>query len=499
MYSYDAIIYGNDIISLITALFVLKKEKRVLLVNPDSRVGNFTEHHLVHRFTFNNIYNSFTFDNNDNTDLIYRLINELGIKTNFLSDNNLLHIIAISKDSNSKKEYLLPVGIEEFVEKVEEYVPGSKLSVKEFFTLAEECHNAIKHIVQYDLDEKEVKDKFPNFVKVVNRTVSEVLDYLDIPIAAQEIINAYWLYFGVSETELSFIDYADFIYNIVTNNTKVPEEGFEELSFKILEEYLKNGGNYINNVELNKIITLDHEITGALFNQEIYYTSNFITTLNPTKVYNGLIDKDEVPREALQLCNKRTYDGTPFTIFIGLNRSAKELGLDCGQYFIYNNLDSDVEYNKMSTINNNNTIVTINNYLNPNVSPKDTTFITMETYFFNNIFEEYVSYDSYNSNVDDISNNLITTFEEKTGIRIRDYIEEMKVITPVDYLKKYKEANCFGYKLKTLDNTIMRFINYEEEEFIKGLFFCSQYGIMGCTFNNMLLTSKFIAERVAKR
>ena len=498
MDSYDAIIYGNDLSSLITALFILKEEKRVLLVNPNNRVGNFTEYYLKHRFTFNNIYNTLSFNIEDNTDLINHLIKKMNIETSFVSDINLHHIIAISKENKTKKEYLLPMGKENFIAKIEEYVPESKKSVTEFFSLAEECHNALKYIIEHEFAEKDIKDRFPNFVKIVNKSVSEVLDYLAMPIPAQEIINACWIYFGTSETELSFIDYAFFIYDLVNNNIKVPKEGYESFVTEIFSEYLKNGGNYINNITLNKIITLDREVTGVLLDNEMYYTSNFITSLNPSKIYNSYIDKTEVPTEALQLCNKRTNDGTPFTIFVGLNRTAKELNLNCSKYFIYTNLDSDVEYKKMSSINNSNSIVTVHNFLNPNISPEGTTFITIETYFFNHIFEDYIDYNNYNNCVDDITNNIISSFEEKTGIRIRDYIEEMQVITPVDYFKKYKEANCFGYKLKTLDNSLMRYINYQEE-FIKGLFFCGQYGIMGCPTNNIFLSSRFIAERIAKR
>ena len=65
MDSYDAIIYGNDIHSLITALLILKKEKRVLLVNQNDRVGNFTEYYQRRRFTFNNIYNTLSFASED--------------------------------------------------------------------------------------------------------------------------------------------------------------------------------------------------------------------------------------------------------------------------------------------------------------------------------------------------------------------------------------------------------------------------------------------------
>ena len=80
MDSYDAIIYGNDIHSLITALLILKKEKRVLLVNQNDRVGNFTEYYQRRRFTFNNIYNTLSFASEDNNDMINRLIKELNTK-----------------------------------------------------------------------------------------------------------------------------------------------------------------------------------------------------------------------------------------------------------------------------------------------------------------------------------------------------------------------------------------------------------------------------------
>ena len=45
----------------------------------------------------------------------------------------------------------------------------------------------------------------------------------------------------------------------------------------------------------------------------------------------------------------------------------------------------------------------------------------------------------------------------------------------------------------------MRIANYPNEEYIKGLYFTGHYGVLGGTFNNMLLTNKFIAEKVTKR
>ena len=41
--------------------------------------------------------------------------------------------------------------------------------------------------------------------------------------------------------------------------------------------------------------------------------------------------------------------------------------------------------------------------------------------------------------------------------------------------------------------------NRIEEEYIKGLLFYGKYGIFGGTFNNMLLTSKIIADKIDER
>ena len=495
MDSYDAIIYGADLQDIISAVFTIKKNKSVLLVNPNKRVGDNTEHFIKRRFTFERIENTLLFLDDDQ---VAKLLQGLDINIDFITPKDLIHVIAISKENSIKREYVLPMGINAFTRQIEEYIPGSKNSVSEFFNLAQECEESLAYVLSNPYNSNEIKHRFPNFVKLVNKSVSEVLDYLDMPLKAQEIINACWIFFGTPETELSFIDYSILLYNFVRCNTKVPKKGLEYLNSKLLKTFLKLGGNYINGLTLDKIVVLEKQVTGVLFANEIYYTNNFITNINPSKIYNSLIEKDAVPKEGLQLSNKRTAYDTPFTIYIGLNRSPKELNITSSRYLIYNSLDSDVEYNKMSNINNNNSIVTINTLINSSLSLPGTTNMTIETYFFKNCFGDLVNIKNYNDSIDDITNNLVSSFEEKTGIRIRDYIEEITIFSPVDYLNKYKDSSYFGYKLSSMDNSFIRYVNREHEEFINGLHFYGKYGIFGSPFGNTLLTSKIIADRIAK-
>ena len=493
MDSYDAIIYGSDISTLVSALYLAKNKKKVLLVDNKKRVGDYDNHLYLRRFEIEDNIDSLVFDINNKKIGIGKVLNELGIEQDFVSNKEILHVISSSKNI----DYTIPVGIENFVKKIESYIPGSTKYLKTFFLLALECDEAMNYIIKNNgnYEYKDMKKRYPNFVKVVGRNVSNVLDYLSIPIDIQEVINIFWIYFNCSETEVSFIDYAIFVYQFISYNNQIPKEGMEVFITKLLKKYLEYKGDYINNVTINKIITLDKEINGVLINDKIYYTKNFITSVNPSYIYNELVDKNDLDRNALKLCNKRLLTGRRFTIYLGLNRSVKELGIDSYKYLINHSLDSDVEYKRMTSINHDTCIVTVPDMLFER-EDDGTSSMIFNTSFMGDVFFRSIDQDNYETAKEDIANNLIVAFETKTGIKISDYIEEIKVFTPLDYEIKYGDSTWGGYKLKGADSSIYRYLNRGNEEFIKGLKICGKYGIFGGLDNGLILSGYYEALRV---
>lgn len=482
MNNYDAIVVGASNSGLVAALMLLEKGKNVLLLEESNDIGGFNRPIVRGRFSFEPSFHTLFLDNPIDTFNINGLLDELDIKDKikFSSLPDFYRVITLDVGkSGGTVDYKMPFGIENFVNQIDRYVPGSKSEVEEFFNIAKESKEAINYIRRKNsnVDFNYMKDNYPNFVKVATLSVSKVMDILDIPLEAQEILNCYWLFFGSSETELSFVTYAIFIYDAVNSGLCIPTNKSYYISNVLLNKYLELGGTIKYNSKVIKLMVDDATVSGVrLYDGTLYYSDNIIVNSNILNVYNNLINPDDLPKKAIKYMNQAKIGGRLFTVYLGLNVSAKELGLDSYNYFIYHSLDSDMEYNRMKELNNGNLIATVINNANSDASSDGTTILELSTLYFDNVFSN-INNSNYEMIKTNIVNKLIDSFEVGTHIKIRPYIEEIETISPVEVaaLNGSIEGSIFGYQLSGEDNVINRMMNDKNDQFIKGLYLCSGF------------------------
>ena len=114
---YDALVIGAGNGGLIAALRLAKSGKKVLLAERHILPGGFATGFKRGRFYFEDKHGN-----------LYTLFNELGVY-------NKLHFVDVPEafrvvNSKTKETYEMPFGIDNFINKMEEYVPGSRKSVK---------------------------------------------------------------------------------------------------------------------------------------------------------------------------------------------------------------------------------------------------------------------------------------------------------------------------------------------------------------------------------
>lgn len=485
---YDVIVVGAGNGGLVSALTLLEKGYNVLLLDEHNDVGGLSKSIVRGRFEFEPSFHTLFLANPQDSFNINGLFQELKIdnKIKFSRLPNFFKLLTLDENSNGEKvNYDLPFGIDNFINKIEEYCPGSSDRVRDFFDLALECKEAMKYIkkqngnVDYDF----MKDEYSTFVKIATYSISKVMDILDVPLEAQEIINAYWLYFGSPETELSFVQYAIFIYDAVNSGLCIPNNRSYEISYSLFDKYLELGGKVQFNSKVIKLLLDDDQVTGVrLYDGSLYYADNVIVNSTMSNVYGKLINRDEIPKKAIKRMNAAKLGGRLFTVYLGLNMSYQELGFDSYNYFIYHSLDSDMEYNRMKDINSGNLVATVLNAANKDCCSEGTCILELSTLFFDDCFNSL-----NNSNYDDINQNivnkLIDSFEDATKIKIRDYIEEIEYRTPVSVasINGNLEGSIFGYQFSGEDNLLDRIMNKKNEEFIKGLKLCG--GLDGDIYN----------------
>ena len=177
-------------------------------------------------------------------------------------------------------------------------------------------------------------------------------------------------------------------------------------------------------------------------------------------------------------------------LFRSLNQSPEDIGLNDYSYFIYHSLDSNTEFENMSSIKNNSSVAIVLNNKNPHCSPAGTTLMTITSVFFGDVFNNKVTEENYFELKNQIAENILNNFEETTGINIKSYIEEIEIASPVTYARYagHPDGVIYGYKLTGLDNLLPRTLNMENENYVPNVRICGGFDVKGDGFSSTYLS-----------
>lgn len=499
---YDVIVIGAGNGGLISALEFAKENKKVLVLESNNVSGGFASSFKRGRFEFEaSLHELCGYGTKEKPGEIYNLFNKLGIADDleFVTVPEAFHVYSM----DTKEDYKMPFGMQEFIDKMEEYVPGSETSMKKFFILAEETKEAFAYLEENknNIDNEVLLEKYANFMKVSTHSVAKVLDSIKMPKKAQEILTSYWVYLGSSASTLSFVHYASMVMSYINLGAQIPVNRSHGISAVIENEILKNNGEIKYFSTVQRILFEDEKIVGVqLSDGKKYFAKHVICNCSPTLVYGNMIPKKYVPKNALKLTNSRVLGARGFSIFLGLNQSAEALGLTDYSYFIFHSLDSDKEYQNMSRMDNNSSVAIVLNNAIKDCSPKGTTIMNFTSLFFGDVFTKNVTEENYFELKNKIAENIISAFEDTTGIDIKPYIEEIEIATPVTYARygKHPDGVIYGYKVTGLDNILPRIMCMDEEEYIPNLHFCGGFDIRADGYSSAYISGDIAARKTLK-
>ena len=102
--------------------------------------------------------------------------------------------------------------------------------------------------------------------------------------------------------------------------------------------------------------------------------------------------------------------------------------------------------------------------------------------------------DDYVAVKEKVADGMISWFEEKTGIKIRDAIEEISIATPWTFCRyaNVPQGAAYGYELRDWDAMMARMMMVRTEYPIKGLKFCGASSIRGDGFNSAFFSGNLM-------
>ena len=262
-------------------------------------------------------------------------------------------------------------------------------------------------------------------------------------------------------------------------NKDAPKERSNEISLAIAGFIEDNRSQIRYNSPVTRIIFEKGEAKGVILkNGEKIFCDHIIANCSPTDVFSKMMKSNDVPVTAVKRTNARSFGARGATIYLGLNRSASDLGIENYNTIITETADSSVQYDLMRTLNSNNTcIVSCPNTVIPDYSPKGTSVLTFTTLFTENCWAN-VEPDDYFNEKDNFAKRIISVYENSTGIKISDYIEEIEIATPLTFARYLNtpQGVIYGYSGEDWDGLLPRFMLEESDNDTKGLRFCGGWG-----------------------
>ena len=482
MKNYDIIVIGAGCGGLTAASFAAKEGKKVLLLERHNTPGGFMTSFVRGRFEFEtSLHELCGFGNDAGLGELRSILDELSIsnKLNWTSVPEAYRLITTSKNGQ-KIDVTMPFGVDEYINAMEQIVPGSKEPMKKLMELAENISNAVGFISESDSSYnykflRSVMKEYGNFIRTAPYSVNEVLDAIKLPQKAKEIFTAYWCYLGVDCDRLSFTHYISMVYSYLKFGAVVPKLRGHDLAMALQSVIEDNNGDVRFNSHVSRILFENGHASGVLLkNGEKIMCRHIVCNCSPTTVYSKMMKKADVPVSAVKRTNARSFGVRGAGLYLGLNRSPEELGIKDYSLFLYDTADSAEQFSLMKTIDTNNmSAVVCLNKADPECSPIGTTILCFTTLFTDNCWAN-VEPDDYFNEKDYLAARLISNYEKATGIIIHNSIEELEVATPVTFARytNTPQGTIYGYLGSEWDGIVARITTEKTDCDTKGLRFC---------------------------
>ena len=465
---YDISVIGAGNGGLAAAAYAARAGKKTLLVERHNIPGGCATSFRRGRFEFEpSLHELAGFGTKEQPQEVGRIFQNVGADVTMLDVPDAFRVIIDGGD------YRLPTGRADFCNAMEGYVPGCKKSVEDFFGLADECAQAIQYLSGPAIDLDEMKERFPNFMYIANAPLKDVLDALNMPVTAQKIMSTYWSYMAMPPSFFDFTMYAYMLERYVDFGATIPKDRSHELSCALADSVRRNGGEVWFGTEVSKILVENGQAKGVVINGEKIYSEHIICNVHPHVVFGRMMDAPEIPAWELKRANARQLGVSGFTVYLGLNKTAEELGITDYSTFINGTGDIEQGFLNMDTIDQNDYQITnCLNISNPGCSPEGTCIVWL-TQLCRGSAWAGITPQQYKKKKNETAARLIRQYEEATGVTISDAIEEISISTPVTFARYLgtPDGAIYGYQGLPWDTMLARTMTFENEGYIKGLRF----------------------------
>ncbi len=497
---YDVIVVGAGNGGLAAATYTSQQGLKTLLFEKHNLPGGAVTSFRRGRFEIEpSLHEMCEVGSEENPGNTRKMFDEMHSDATFIYDKSLYRVISV--DPEEPFDVTFPADFEEFYKIIEKESPGSSEKVRRFLELEKEAMDEAEKLGNKKFHFKDLPAIFNTF-RMVAHSSDKVMDLLNIPKKIQHMITPYWTYIGEpTETVNAFMmGMMDYCY--LKDGAGLPSMFSHEFSLSLDKVIRKNGGKIFYNTPVTKILTKRHIKSqyayGVVANGKKYYADYVVCNCFPEDVFGHMVEKRRVPLFEIQKSSARKPAFSFINVHMGLNKTVQELGIKDYTTFIVDKADSNDQWKSCSGLGGNSWIIA--NALNiaiPECSPEGTTHMSITAAVVGDEWAK-IKPEDYKKTKLKIAEKMIDFYEKSTGIKIKPYIEEIEVATPVTYSRYLGTPNGtpYGYQRSNWDGIFLRTMNSLKEETIKHLHFVGAHTEESLGYNQTYKSGRRVANRI---
>lgn len=494
MSDYQCIVIGAGNGGLTSAASLAKNGVRTLLLERHNIPGGCATSFCRGRFEFEVALHQLSgMGTKEKPGPLRSALHSVGVldKIDFVEMENLYRIIV-----PGQLDITLKADRSELVKTLQARFPEEKQSIADFFELV---YNFFSQVIGafYMRDPEISPEKYPLYFKYALRSSEEVLDeYFKDPLLKLSIAT-YWCYVGVSPKFLSFSDLCSLIFSYIEFKPFHIKGGSQAMSNAIADNFISNGGDIRFNCGVNKILVKDGAVTGVVTdNGEEISCDYIVSNASSVTTLTELIDSEQVPGKDLDVLSGSTLGPSSFTVFLGMDCTAAELGIDEETNFICSHSDMERAFAEFRSIERDPgmTLLTCYNISDPEFSPPGTCQLVIVDLQYADPWlsmppsRYYTEKYRYAERLLDLSETVFPG--------LRGHIEECEVATPLTHMRYlgHPGGSIYGFDQYPKDSSLF----VSPTSGIKGLYFAGAWAGSG-GFQPTLTSGTAAARAILKK